>query len=181
MPSLSSISTNFRSEFVTEDGRTILGTIYPVEVGRIPSYDFTPARQIFRTTPHSEAEAGMVITDVYDRKLLLGDLGLAAFSGSKTYKTFRLFEMNQSMHWTRETVVVDSVTGIERSSGVTDLGYIWAANELNGREELDRTLKIKEDISRVITGANLQLGDYLDNRIVRRMNIQLGVRVAEIA
>lgn len=180
MPSLRGVSNRFASLYMTEGGFAIRGTIFPVEEGKIPSYDFTPSRLLFRTSPDSLAAAGQILIDEYGRRFLLADLGKVDFMGDPTYRTFRLYEMTHQMVWTRESTIIDPVTKLERSTGRQDLGTIWVALELYGREEVDRTLRILEETSRVITGSALQLNDQLDGRVVRRVNPLLGVTVAEI-
>jgi hypothetical protein len=91
-----------------------------------------------------------------------------------------MFPVTTHASWKRETTKSDLVTGLPIGSGQTELGPIWVAIEIYGREEVDRHTHVGVDRSRVLTGASVQLNDIIEDRMVRRLNTVYGISIAEI-
>ncbi len=178
MPSLITAAHRGETQLRTDSDMDFYGTIFAVDEGSVPSYDFTSPRLLLRVGAESIIGAGHMIFDSFGRRFLLADYGAEA----GTYKVFRLFHMTHQVSWKRTRVTVDPLTSLPKSASQkpTDLGDIWCAIEFLPRENIDLTLRIKEQTRRVISGADLQLNDLLDDMIVKRLDNQLGVKFAEI-
>ena len=175
MPSISKTGHRFRETFVTEAGIPFLGTLFPADEGDVPSYDFSTPRLFLRVGPDCPARTRSILVDQHDRYFLLADHDL-----TNHYRTHRLFQLTHEVPWSRVTTVKDALTGLARRTGESNLGPLRCLIEMYGRETPDPGMKVKEEVRRVITGAEIQLGDKIDGMIVKRLDPVLGVFLAEI-
>ncbi|MBN7759779.1 hypothetical protein JYP52_01405 [Nitratireductor aquibiodomus] len=178
MVSLGRTAKRFHSTIVKENGQPFLGTIMPVGEGKVPSYDFSTPRLLLRTTEPHTVSARSIILDDTRQRYIVADHGHSAMGGHFTY---RLFQVTADLQWTRTRKETDPLTGIEKTVEQQDLGVIPCLIEMMGREYPDRATQLTEETRRVIAAADLQLGDQLDDAVVRRVDRALGVTYAEIS
>lgn len=178
MPSLQSAALRFQTTIVKENGQPFLGTIMPVEEGKIATYDFATPRRLLRTTIHGIVRPRDVIVDELNQRYIVADNGESSYG---KHFSFRLFEVLADLSWSRKTTGNDTLTGLKKASATTPLGTIPCLIEMTGREYPDRASNLSEETRRVVTSALLQLGDQVDDAIVRRIDTALGVTYAEIS
>lgn len=178
MPSLKSVAESFQSVIVKETGQPFMGTIMPVDEGKIPYYDFSVPRLMLRTTERDIVKPRDIILDDLDQKYLVATHG---HSKPGEHFSFRLFKLNADLQWTRSEVATNTLTGIKEKTANSDLGKIPCLIEMMGRQFPDNTTHISEEMRRVLTPALLQLGDQVDDAIVRRIDTALDVTYAEIS
>lgn len=177
MASLHTSARRFQTLIYRENGQPFLGTIMPVDEGKIPTYDFSSPRLMLRTLDRTLVKPRDVILDNLNRRFIVGDNGYSPYGDQFTY---RLFEVLADLAWKRTTTGTDSLTGLKKGQVIQDLGTIPCMVEMTGREYPDRASNLSEETRRVITSANLQLGDQLDDAVVKRLDTALGVTYAEI-
>lgn len=178
--SLANVSRRAESMLKTIDGFPFPGTIFAQNEGTVPSYDFSEPRFLVRVRMSSPVVSGMIIVGIDGRKFITADHDQASLSGEMLYRTLKLFPANRNMKWERETTITDTLTGLEKGTGKADLGTIWCMNEPITKEPIDLTLRIKEQMFRIITNADIKENDVLDGMIVRRIDNVLGVKLIEL-
>lgn len=181
MPSLQTVGRRFENDMVRADGFPFKAAIMPLDEGAVAAYDFTEPRIIMRLRHDSTVTTGDVVVDPSGRRYLLADHDANAVYNEVLYKSHRCFLMNKRVKWTREsTGVTDPLTGLKKSVGTVDLGTIDVLVEQFGREDLDFAIKVREQTRRLVTGAQIRLNDIVDDMIVKRLDLSLGVWLAEI-
>ncbi|WP_353645764.1 hypothetical protein [Mesorhizobium sp. WSM2239] len=178
MPSLQSAALRFQTTIVKENGQPFYGTIMPVEEGEIPSYDFSIPRLMLRTTVQGIVSPRNIILDDLSQRYIVASHGHSQHGG---HFTFRLFKVNADFAWKRATTGKDTLTGLSRESAEQDLGLIPCLVEMTGRQFPDSVTNIAEETRRILTSAELALGDRVDDAIVRRIDTALGVTYGEIS
>ncbi len=177
MPSLQSAARRFQSTIYRENGQPFQGTIMPIDEGEIPSYDFSSPRLLLRTTVLGVVKAREVIVDDLSRRYIVANHG---YSPQGKHFTFTLFQVLADFTWKRNATGKDPLTGLKRNEQIQDFGTIPCLVEMTGREIPDRVSQLTEETRRVVTPAELQLGDQVDDAVVRRIDTALGVTYAEI-
>ena len=76
--------------------------------------------------------------------------------------------------------MVNPLTGLPQGGVPVDLGLAPCLVEMTGRQFPDRPSNLMEETRRILTSVELQLGDHLDDAIVKRIDTSLGVTYAEI-
>lgn len=180
MVSLKTAGLRFTSLMHREDGYPFRGTVEPLDEGRVSSYDFSEPRFILRVQPECVVKTGDLIVDPANRLFLLADHDVVYSQDVVEFRTHVLYPMNTQATWERESQTLDPLTQLPRSSGKTSLGTVWCLFDRIDREFIDATVRTKEEVKRVITSANVQLGDLLNNMVVKRVDPVRGVRLAEI-
>lgn len=180
MVSLANVGMRFDSEYQRSDGLKFVGSILPADEGNVPTADFTYERLLLRVPVDSPLKTKDIMFDVYGRRFLLMDHGIGQMYSQTLYRTHRLAQLTAEVSWTRMQTVTDTLTNLKKSTTPTELGPIWVALEPFGREPLDLTLRVKEQIRRLITGSPVQLGDLIDGQVVKRLDPMLGVWLAEV-
>ncbi len=182
MPSLDKVGQRFESTFTTSYGMPFAAAIMPLDEGAVASYDFTEPRVIIRVRVDSVAKTGDVIIDPAGRRFLLADHDQNSVYDTVLYRSHKGFSMNRQVLWERQGEgVIDPLTGLEKSgAGKISLGMIDVLIEQFGREQLDTALRVKEQSRRLVTGAEIQLGDIVEDMIVKRLDKSLGIWLAEI-
>lgn len=180
MPSIEAVASHFYKTYQIEGGQSFLGTVFPPYEGEVPSYDFSTPRLLLRTPHDTPVTESDVIVTTSGKRFMVGRHGESEVFGDPHYKVFRLYQATHQLVWERENTYTDDLTGLEVKKGMTNLGTIWATVEMYGRLYPDRTTRIAEDTSRMITNAAVQLGDYVDGRVINRISFELGLRICEI-
>lgn len=182
MPSLQTVGRRFESELYTDTGYPFPGVIFPLDEGEVASYDFTEPRFLLRARHDCPIHIGTLIQDMNNRVFIVARHDEQFVYDTELNRTFALFYTNHRVAWERTTQTsIDTLTGLPRSTGVkTSLGTIDVLIEQLQREDLDSQMRIKEQKRRLITSANIRLGDVVDNMIVRRIDEFRGIYVAEI-
>jgi hypothetical protein len=60
------------------------------------------------------------------------------------------------------------------------MGQIWVGDEIEAREDIDLTFRVKEQARKIITGADIRENDILNDMIVRRVDEIMGIKLLEI-
>ena len=141
---------------------------------------FAEPRKLLRVRNQEPVAPRDVITDPWGVTMLVGTHDGHLSGKSRLDRVHKLFQMTEQVEWQRETTVTEIITNIQHSTGLAPLGTIWIARELYGREDVDRGLRVAEDRQRVITGANIMLGDRIGDATVRRLTLVYGISLAEI-
>jgi len=158
-----------------ENGPRFRGSIQLAKEGVAALSNFLETRLVLHVRTEELAQPGMVVVDAQGRRFLL-----AEHDRSLHTRVLKMFPVTTHASWKRETQTTDLVTGLPKGSGIQDLGLIWCAIEIYGRESVDRQTHIGTDRSRVLTGSDVQLNDLIDGRMVRRKYIVYGILMVEI-
>lgn len=177
MASLHTAARRFQTLIYKENGQPFNGNIMPVDEGKIPTYDFSSPRLMLRTIDEGVVKPRDIILDELDRRFIVANNG---YSPLGKQFTWRLFQVLADLAWKRQASTTDSLTGLKRGQPPQDLGLIPCTVEMTGREYPEPATNLSEETRRIITAANLQLGDQVDDAIVRRLDTALGVTYAEI-
>lgn len=181
MPTLATIGRRFENDMVRADGFPFKGVVLPMEEGTTASYDFTEPRITIRLRSDSVVGTGDIVIDPAGRRYLLADHDTNSVYNTILYKSHRGFLMNRQVLWQREAEgVIDPLTQLSKGEAKVSLGTIDVLIEIFGREDLDGTIKVREQTRRLVTGAPIQLNDIVDDMVVKRIDLALGVWVAEI-
>ncbi|MER8983966.1 hypothetical protein [Mesorhizobium sp. M0843] len=177
MASLHTSARRFQSLIYKENGQPFNGTIMPADEGKVATYDFSSPRLMLRTIVEGVVKPRDVVLDGLNRRYIVANNGYSPYG--KQF-TFRLFEVLADLQWKRNATQTDTLTGLKRGQAPEDLGLIACTVEMTGREYPEPASNLSEETRRIITGAHLQLGDQVDDAIVRRIDTALGVTYAEI-
>jgi len=180
MVTLATAGLRFDSIMQTDAGFPFRGTIEPLAEGRISNQDLANPRFILRVQRDCPIVTGAIIADPAGRRFLLADQDTSFAYNQIEYRSHRLFMMTQKVKWERETTISDTLTGLAKGIGRALVDDVWCLIERNQREFADTTMRVKEEVRQVITGAELKLGDMLDDSVVKRIDPYLGVWIAEI-
>lgn len=135
---------------------------------------FQAARFAFRTNPQSSLTAGKVIVSPEGDKFICVDNGR-----TNLFKSFKLIKLEHNLAWKRVVKVIDPVSKMDKASSETDLGPIWAAVE--PMTEDNDMIRVPKPVYRLITGETIQAGDKIGQYMVKRVDLLLGVYVAEVS
>lgn len=181
MPSLDTVGRRFENKMVRADGFPFSGAVMPLDEGGVAAYDFSYPRTYLRLPKQSVVNTGDIIIDPAGRRFLLADHDEPAIYNTILYRSHLMFPLNSVCVWQRESKgVKDPLTGLARAGGKDELGNIEALIEMFGRESRDGAIRVAEQTRRMVTNAPIQLGDVIDDMIVRRLDRALGIWVAEI-
>lgn len=180
MVSLTTVGRRFESLMVTVDGVPFYGTIEPNVEGRQSTYDFSEARLILRVDNDAPVHSRDVIVDTVGRRFLLADHDTLYTAGQVEYRTHRLYPANKLFKWEREQSQLDPLTGLPKGEGLQLVGQYWGLIERLEREFTDPGLRIREDRHRLVTGQEVQIGDVIDGKVVRRVDPAVGIFLAEL-
>lgn len=177
---LNNTGRRFESRMTTIGGFPFVGDIQAMDEGHVPSYDYSDPRLVLRVRHLCPVGTGSVIVDPAGRRYLLGDHDQATDYNQIHYRTHRMFHMSRQVEWKREVQTLDPVTQLKKGAGRELLGNIWVLIERMTREPTGGPMGVKEQVRQLITGEDIQLGDIVDDMIVKRLDVVLGVNVAEI-
>lgn len=176
MKLLSRSSARYDSWLSKPNGLRFRGHILPLSDGTATTTTYLDPRFVLHTRPDEPVQVRDVILDA------MGDAFLVADHGARMglQKVFRLFQLTQQMSWKRAVTVTEPITGLARNLADREIGPIWVATEIYGREEVDRGLHIGMDRIRIVTGSLLEMNDKLNGMMVRRLAVTYGVTIAEV-
>jgi len=182
MVSLATVGRRFDSTFQRLDGLAFSGSILPADEGAVSALLFSDERLLLRVPVDCVVTTKDIMVDAFGRYFLLADHAVGQIYDTKLYRVHRLFLLNTQVPWTRVTSSTDTLTGLPKGTGTTSPGggSIWVTLEMYGREPMDNTMRLKEQVRRIITGYDIQLGDLVDGMVVKRLDKVLGVWLAEI-
>lgn len=166
--------------FTTEAGTRFRGSLQPVNEGSQPVDTFAEPRVIMRVRRNEPVKSGDIVMDAIGRRFLVADHDEHIWNDSLMFRSHKMLRITDRLSWRRSQDTTDVVTGLKRSGTEVELGPIWCVLEVYGREQIDFGLRVAEDLRRVITGADVKLGDRIDDAIVKRIAPIFGVKVLEI-
>jgi len=181
MPSLQTVGRRFENNMLRADGFPFKAVIIPAEDSVPSSYDFTEIRHIIRLRHDSIVGAGDTVLDPAGNRFILANFDSNVVYDEVLYKSCLAYPVNRRPLWQREgESVKDPLTNLAKSSGLVTIGRIDALIETFGREDLDGAIKVREQTRRLVTNAPIQLNDIVEDMVVKRVDLSLGVWVAEI-
>jgi hypothetical protein len=179
MVSLASVGRRFELPFqVIEGGRGMIkATLSETDQNSQPSYVFVQPRHVLRTPFPSALRAGMVIRSPGGSPFIVGENGPSEQREGTIWKSFRLFEPTGRYMVRRRTRIMDPIAKQPIEGPIKDIGMIWAALEPLDREQSDREMRVNFEQARFITGSVVANGDLIDNRVVTKVDRQLGLAI----
>lgn len=180
MVSLKTAGLRFNSTMYRSDDLPFQGTIEPDAEGKIIGYDFSYPRRLLRVSADCQVKTLDVIRDVMERWYLVADHDASFAYNVIEFRTHMLIPLNRNVTWEREETLLDPLTQRERSAGKVSQGNIWTLIERVNREQMDGTMRVKEETVTCFTAAELKLNDIVDNMVVKRVNVVRGVYLAEL-
>lgn len=164
-------------ESVSIEGRS--GS-FPISFQRVsdresPSLDFSTPRIICRTGRESLLTTGMVINR-QGRRFLLAD-----HSVTPDYKSFWAFEATRQVLWQQLVTTTNPLTNLPKSSALSAGTNIWVAWEIMTRQPYEREIGVQNELTRVLTSENVQVNHVINGQQVKRVNVALGLRIAEVS
>lgn len=177
---LNNTGRRFESLMTTIGGFPFVGDVQAMDEGHVPSYDYSDPRLVLRVRNLCPVGTGATIIDPAGRRYLLGDHDTASDYNQIHYRTHRMFHMSRQVTWQREVQITDPVTQLKKGSGRALIGMPWVLIERMTREPTGGPMGVKEQVRQLITGEDIQLGDIVDDMVVKRLDVVLGVNVAEI-
>lgn len=169
-----SLFSDMMETVVLESGVPVVMSIQRVMDGDDPDLDFNTPRLVAKTRKSSIVKVGDTLA-YQDRHYIVGRR-----SHTPDYNSWWLFEGARRVRWERHEVITDTLTQLPKSSSPVHLGDVWMAWEIMARQPLDRDLGISNEVSRVITGEDVQLGDLVDGQQVKRVLNSMGLRIVEV-
>jgi hypothetical protein len=183
MVSLTSVSERFLIPWTVVSGASgeVVGIVSETDQTSQPSYVFVRPRHVFRTRYPTALEPGMVIRSINGGFVfIVGDNGPSEVREGVLWQSFRVFEPTGQYQWQRRTKILDPVTRIPSEGPLEDLGMVYAAVESMDRMQADREMRQNFEQQRFITGANVRDDDIFDNRIVTKVDKQLGLAIGTL-
>lgn len=156
-------------------GAKTRAVIHRASDGDQPGAEFSTPKTTLRVKSGSIIVPGMVVITPGGEHNLV-----AEHSQQGDYKTFHLFQTDRKVTWTRQTFVTDVISKQKKAGPPTVFPDIWVMWERTRREFMDLTIRIAQESYLVATGADVHLGDYVDNKQVKRVSQALGIRILEL-
>jgi hypothetical protein len=182
MVSLISVSERFHIPWTLIAGGSgeVFGTVSETDQTSQPSYIFVRPRHVFRTQFPTALKSGMVIQSPHGIVFIVGDNGPSELKEGVLWQSFRVFEPTGQYLWQRRTTTLDPITRIETEGPPESLGVVYAAIETMDRLQSDREMRQNFEQQRFITSADVQADDLFDNRIVTKVDKQLGLAIGTL-
>lgn len=149
-------------------------TVQRVSDRESPSLDFSAPRLIIRVRPSSLLNVGDIVTRQGVRFLL------AKHSTTADYRSFWGFEADREVPWQTVQTTNHPLTNLPQANGLSAPTNLWVAWEIMTRQPYERDLGVSNELSRVLTAANVQLNDIIAGQQVKRVNHALGLTIAEV-
>jgi hypothetical protein len=122
----------------------------------------------------------MVIQSPHGWTFIIGDNGPSELREGVLWLSYRVFEPTGQYEWKRRTSTLDPVTKTQVEGSPALLGTVYAAVEAMDRLQTDREMRQNFEQMRFITGADVQPDDIFDNRIVTKVDKQLGLAIGTL-
>lgn len=179
MVSLASVGRRFEVPFRVVEGGSgqLMAVLSETDQNSQPSYVFVQPRHVLRTPFPTALKAGMVIQSPGGSPFIVGENGPSEQREGTLWDSFRLFEPTGRYMLSRRTKVMDPIAKQYKEGPVVNIGLIWAAMEPLDREQSDREMRVNFEQSRFITGSVVANGDLIDNRVVTKVDRQLGLAI----
>jgi hypothetical protein len=175
---MADVARSMMKRFRTDTGASVYGEFVKPNT-RTPPDNFDLPRRIFRTGLKSNVGVGSVIKTADGRFYLLG-LHDDDETNRLTLRNFRAIEVPDLLSWERLSTVEDLVTGLTRDQAKVELGTIRCVLERPGSVK-EINLLVRKSTFRVVTAADVQLGDILDrDKKVVAVNKLLGLVYLEV-
>ena len=147
----------------------------PPDIDR-PGVEFRYPALTCRVDRNSLVKSGQVV------QLPNGDYYLVAdHSKTADAHTHHLFRCDRQVVWSRMATIDDPLTGVAKADGPVVLADdLWVMWERVRREFADLTIRVEQETHLLATGADVQLGDLIDDMRVKRVNTALGVKILEL-
>lgn len=169
------IHSDFLESVRIEGGGLAPATIQRVSDRLAPSLDFSSPRLIIRVRPTSPIVVGSLIKYQGARFLM------AAHAATDDYRSFWAFEATRLASWQTIVKTTDALTGLEKSAAKSTGVPIWVGWEIMTRQPYERQIGVSNEVTRVMTAADVQLNDIIDGQQVKRVNHSLGLNIAEVS
>lgn len=142
-----------------------------------PGAEFALPKTTLRVLSNSIVKLGDVIKTRAGERYLV-----ANHSRTVDYITYHLFETDRAVSWEREAFNVNPVSKQRQSLGrqPVQAAPIWVMWERARREFMDLNIRIAQETYLLATGEDIQLGDFLDGKLVKRVSNALGIKVVEL-
>lgn len=161
--------------------KRVRGVLQPTSPNALPTSVFILPRLSLRTRVAEPVRLRDLLRDPWGRIHLVGDHDATLSGDDPTSRLYALFQMTHRVSWMRREETLHPVTKQPQAiSDPKEKGPIWASIESYTHTDEDPGLRITTDRLRCITNADLQLGDLVRGKTVKRINQALGVTVAEI-
>jgi hypothetical protein len=161
----------FTKVFRTREGMKFNGELsLPIE--RTTPSDFRP-RRLLTVSQNAVVQTGDIVTS--EEATFLVTLS-ATFTD---LKQFKCFEITHRISWTRKTDQVDPVTGMLRDTG--NLLVDEALPVVIEYGKVVENLGIETDKYKILTGADVKVGDRLSSWVVQTRKEALGLKLLEVA
>lgn len=169
------VHERYRSKFTRLDGLAFYGQILDIpDTSRVTN--FLSAKRYLRTGPLSPIKPSDVV--IIDKvKYIVGEHG-TGFLVTPLYKHFKMLKVDAELAWTRNTDVVDAVTGVVKSGTRSSLGTAYIS--MDTKNDIEDALHIQTERHIFITDKNVQVEDYLGPYIVTKVDKLIGLSVCEV-
>lgn len=137
-----------------------------------PTKDQMPYRQLI-VKSSGIVGLGDVVTSPAGRKILL----LETPSDNEWGECYRAAFVSREHSWTRRVVVTDPVSKVKRDNGTQDMGTICVYIE---HPQISKFEGESDTKYKFVTGEDVQPGDKVDGKIVKRIWDSMGARGVEI-
>lgn len=165
----------YQSKFTRLDGLAFYGQILDIpDTSRVSN--FLSARRFLRVSTGSIIRAADVIYALGTR-YILGNHGTGILV-TPLYKHFKMFQVDLELPWSRNTDVVDAVTGITKSGARSALGTAFIS--LDTKNDIEDSLQIQTERKVFITDKDVKVEDYLGTYIVTKVDKLLGISICEV-
>lgn len=156
-------------------GAKTRGVIQRASDMETPPLDFSAPRLICRVTHNSLLQTGQVVRRRGGQHYIVADC-----SSTPDYRTHWLIVATRLAVLKKPVSTTDALTNKTKQSGFDSGNPIWVAWEAVTREAFDRDMRVREELSRVITGAGVDFGDLIDDQMVKRIQPVLGVNLITV-
>lgn len=138
----------------------------------LQSLNFDVPLRMLTTPARSVVEPGDVV--LYEGVRYLTGF----YAQTKDARHLRMVPLPQEVAHERVETTIDPVTKLERAQAKVSLGKIWCHQIVTG-EVADGHSKAQQ--VRIITGAEIRVGDTVGGRKIQRIRSELGLQIAEAA
>lgn len=171
-----SLGERFEAPWKLDEGGYILGRMITDGGSSLSPNEFAEARQFLRTpvtTPYDEVGKTTLGPDGY-RYLL------AQHQRTNSYRSYRIFRVNDYLPWQKPVTVIDPLTQLPRFTGLTEPIMIYCVREAKSSQVSDSNLRVSENSFRILTGMPVEEGNTLGGMRVTSIRKQMGISILEV-